>query len=260
MNYQKELEFAKDLAQQAGAIMLKNFQLGMKREWKVDNTPLTVTDTTINELVINEVKKQFPKDGVVGEEDSNYDHQPRAWVVDPVDGTLPFSSNIPIATFCLALVIDGKSKVAVVHDPFLVNMYWAIEGGGAFVNGSKLCVGEETKLDNTIVSVIGTSGRDKYSTGKANSYIVAKKAKSINLFSAAYSTIMVATGAFSGSIFGYGSPWDIAAAALIVTEAGGKVTDLFGKNRRYNEWGDGFVASNSKVHDELLEIVKQSKT
>jgi myo-inositol-1(or 4)-monophosphatase len=258
-DYQKELEFAKDLAKQAGKIMLNNFRLSMEREWKTDNTPLTITDTTINKLVIAEVKKHFPDDGVIGEENSEYSNQSRAWVVDPVDGTLPFSSGIPISMFSIALVVEGKTKIAVAYDPFLTRIFWAVEKGGAFVNDQKLQVSNQSELTRGILSVIGTVGRDKYDPGKTNKILAAQKAKSINLFSFAYSTVLVATGGFVGSIFGYGSPWDPAAVSLIVAEAGGKVTDLFGKVRRYDQWGDGFVASNEKVHDQLLEIIQQSK-
>ena len=88
LNYKN---FALDLAHQAGAIIKANFTLGMKKEWKADNTPLTQTDLTINQMVLDAVHKTFPGQGILAEEGNDYTpDQEYIWVCDPVDGTIPF--------------------------------------------------------------------------------------------------------------------------------------------------------------------------
>ena len=116
MSYEKELDFAKALALEAGEIMRKYFRsdrLGTVQ--KDDLTPLTVADTAINDLVIERVQHEFPEHGVLGEEASYEPNRQWIWVVDPIDGTSPYSCGIPISTFSLALVNkkDGQPYVSV---------------------------------------------------------------------------------------------------------------------------------------------------
>jgi inositol-phosphate phosphatase / L-galactose 1-phosphate phosphatase / histidinol-phosphatase len=111
------LYFAIKIAKEAGDIMRAHFSLGMKKEWKEDNSPLTITDTAINELVIQKVKESFPEHGVLGEEASlETTDATHIWVVDPVDGTIPFSHGVPTFAFSLALVVDGVPQLGVVFD------------------------------------------------------------------------------------------------------------------------------------------------
>jgi myo-inositol-1(or 4)-monophosphatase len=103
VSYEKELRFATDLAQEAGAIMDRYFRAeDIGTELKQDLTPVTVADTTINDLVIDRVQQSYPEHGVLGEENSYEPTRDRIWVVDPIDGTVPFSLGIPTSTFSLA--------------------------------------------------------------------------------------------------------------------------------------------------------------
>lgn len=149
------LEFAKKFALEAGEIMRQNFKLGMQKEWKQDKTPVTVTDETINQKLIDEVKKKYPTFAVKGEE-QDYEVQGAelTWVCDPVDGTFPFSSGIPIATFSLALVgASGKPQLGVVYDPFSDRLSYATVGGGVFLNSQPIKVSEKDTLDGTILDI-----------------------------------------------------------------------------------------------------------
>src|SRR6185369_6851970 len=97
-------EFALQMAQEAGGIIRSNFSMGMKKEWKEDVTPVTVSDLAINKDLIEGVKQHFPGHSVYGEEESALiDGAEYVWVCDPVDGTLPFSHGIPTCMFSLAL-------------------------------------------------------------------------------------------------------------------------------------------------------------
>ncbi|QQS18795.1 hypothetical protein IPL68_01860 [Candidatus Saccharibacteria bacterium] len=133
MAHEKELQFAKSLALEAGAIMRHYFRSDeLAITHKQDLTPLTVADTQINALVIERVKKEFPAYGVLGEEASFEPHRELLWVVDPIDGTSPFSCGIPVSTFSIALVHrkDGQPYVSVTYDPYLDELMFATKNGG----------------------------------------------------------------------------------------------------------------------------------
>ena len=263
MSYDKELTFAKDLALEAGQIMRRYFRAeDIGTTWKEDNTPVTVADTKINTLVINEVMKQFPADGVLGEEEQYKTGRDRIWVVDPIDGTVPFSLGIPVSTFMMALVNkhDGQPVLAVVYDAFLDHLYYAETGKGAFLNEVHL----KTSMNASLVRGYGTlygpivkSSNTDYLPGKILEALRPKSTKIINLSSGGYTAVKVASGEFDFVAMGNGLPWDSAAPALIVQEAGGIVTDLTGNPRRYD--GEGFgciLAANQTVLDELLALIK----
>lgn len=265
MNYQKELDFAKDLAGEAGKIMRRYFRAeDIGSEWKADDTPITVADTKVNDMVITRVKRAYRDRAVIGEEASHDQAGDLAWVVDPIDGTVPFSLGIPISTFSLALVErkDGQPLVGVIYDPYLDHMYTAVKGGGAFLNDTRLKVSKATTLPRNYVSIIGGSGKGGtagYNRGQCLDIIYKQGAKCFGIQTEAYFASKVATGELVGSIFGYGAPWDVAAASLLVREAGGVVTDLFGNDRRYDEFADGCVlAANKAIQSKLLEAVRKS--
>lgn len=263
MNYAKELEFAKGLAAAAGKIMKRYFQandIGIQR--KEDDSPVTVADTMINKLVIEQVKESFPSHGVLGEEESYEPAREKIWVVDPIDGTVPFSIGMPISTFSLAMVdrTDGQPVVAVAFDPYLDNLYTATKSGGAFLNGSRIMVSGDTKLAYNYASVLGEPVKIKdiyYRSGECIDKFREMGMKSIALQSYVYAASRVASGELIVAVLGYGSPWDTAAVCLLVREAGGVVTDLDGKNRRFDEFGDGcIVAANQSVLLKALEVVR----
>jgi myo-inositol-1(or 4)-monophosphatase len=265
MSYTKELTFAKGLALEAGKIMRRYFRAeDIGTEWKEDNTPLTAADTAVNDMVIKKVKQAFPDRAVIGEEASHDQDGELAWVVDPIDGTVPFSLGIPISTFSLALVDrkDGQPLVGVIYDPYLDHMYTAVRDDGAFLNDTRLSVSKATTFPRNYVSIIGGSGKGgktKYNRGQCFDIIHAQDAKCMSIQTQAYFAAKVATGELVGSIFGYGAPWDVAAACLLVEEAGGVVTDLSGEKRRYDEFADGCVlAANQTILSKLLEAIQKS--
>jgi len=90
------------LARQAGEVMRKDFSLGMKKEWKKDKTPVTVTDTFVNRMVINAIGKEYPEHSILGEEENSLKDSEYVWVCDPIDGTIPFSHGFPIFAFSLS--------------------------------------------------------------------------------------------------------------------------------------------------------------
>ncbi len=251
------LKFAKDLALEAGAVMRKYF-LHTEREWKEDQTPLTIVDTTINQLVIDRIAERFPEHSVLGEEQSAMKDSRYTWVCDPVDGTMPYSHGLPISTFSLALCNDGVSIVGVVYDPFMERMFWATKDGGAYCNDNKLAV-RNGGLENALVDIAGFPSTVPVVDvdSRLMNAIFAEGAKVTSLWSAILPSCLVAAGDYTAVILNVPFPQDPAAIKVIVEEAGGKVTDLYGNDQRYDQPTKGFIASNGVVHDELIKIITE---
>ncbi|MDP3697469.1 MAG: inositol monophosphatase [Candidatus Taylorbacteria bacterium] len=249
--------FATDIALRAGKIMLNNFSLGMIKEWKADCTPLTATDTSINSLVVAEIRRNFPGHALLGEEESNMHECEYVWVCDPIDGTTGFSHGYPIFMFQLALTRFGESVLGVMYDPVLQRMFYAEKGKGSFLNGRPIHVSKDVSFsDKTKKSIICIDGDEKAPLIFLRNKLREKGAYTTAFYCASYPSALIACGEFIGEVYGATNAWDGATVKIIVEEAGGKVTDLFGKEQRYDKPINGFVATNGLIHDELIEIIK----
>jgi fructose-1,6-bisphosphatase/inositol monophosphatase family enzyme len=255
------LTFAQSLAKESGVIMQKYF-LATERTWKDDASPLTKADTEINDLVIQRIRETYPEHSVHGEEKSAYTDSDHMWVCDPIDGTLPYSSGIAASSFSLALVIDGVSTVGVVYDPFFERMFHAVKDGGAFLNNEPIHVSDQATLKNAVIDIEGLYW-PKLSTELAMSNafrdtLVNMDVKTMQLYSSVLPSALVAQGTFTAVIMNGQTIQDGAAIKVIVDEAGGTVTDMYGNEQRYDEPARGFVASNGLVHDELIKLLSEN--
>jgi len=249
-------EFAIGLAKQAGEIIRSNFKLGMPKEWKKDNTPLTESDSAINQLVVDGVKKHFPEYGLIAEEGGNFNEQAEyVWLCDPIDGTIPFSHGIPICAFSLALVKNGIPVLGVIYDPFIDRMFFSEKGQGATMNNEPIKVSLNQSLNQGLVGLNSwpTALYDFVSLFKT---ISEQGAKVINCASIVYTGMLVGSGDMIANIWPGNTPWDIAAIKIIVEEAGGKVTDIFGQEQKYNGPIKGALITNGKLHDAFIKIIK----
>ncbi len=169
-----------------------------------------------------------------------------------------YARHIPVAVFSLALVVDGVSQVGVVYDVFTNNLYYAIKGDGAYKNEEKLIVNNYALDDMKSISNF-----DMWQGAGYNIYNIIEKLAEQTYFVSIGSVIRacmcVASGEFNLAIFPgtKRKNCDIAAVKVIVEEAGGKVTDLFGENQRYDTDIKGAVISNGLVHDEVIETIKK---
>ena len=250
------IETAHDLAKKAGVIMRKNFTSHMKKEWKHDNTPVTETDLAVNALVLKEIKEQYSDHSILSEEGSDFSEESEyVWICDPVDGTHNFSHGIPTATFALGLVREGEPILGVIYDPFLDRLFSAEKGKGAHLNGKPIHVTNNPVLKSTVIGM-GKMVKVGNLFPVANA-LYGHGVSLITGLSIHYMNALVAAGEFSAAIFGGTSPHDMAAAKVIIEEAGGKVTDLSGEvPERYDRDMEGQLCSNGILHDELLKLLK----
>lgn len=254
------LDFAKKIAYTSGKIMCEFFYgKGPRISFKSDRTPVTEADLIINDSVINEVKRHYPTHSVIGEEKSLMNDSSYVWVLDPIDGTSMFTRHIPISVFSLALVVDGEVQVGVVYNPFLDEMYTAIKGKGAYLNGKQIHVSnkEYGELGSSIDICMWNGA--KYDTLPLMK-LMRTNNKTCQLGSTAHASMLVARGLISAEIFPGSShgQCDIAASSLIVSEAGGKVTNFHGYDQRYDQEIDGCVLSNGVIHDKILKLIRST--
>lgn len=252
-------EFGVRIALEAGEIIKKNFSLGMQKQWKSDNSPVTETDKAINSLLIARVRESFQEHNVLAEEESSILEEGNefVWVCDPVDGIIPFSHGVPICTFSLALVKKGEPIFAVVFDPFGKRLFVAEKGKGAFLNDKLISVSKNSEFRGSVGSY-EMFEKAKYNINKLLNHLQQEEGvNTIKLSSFIYTACLVAAGEFVYAIFPNITAHDAASVKLIVEEAGGKVTDLFGNEQRYDQNIEGLIASNGIFHEKLVELSKE---
>jgi len=247
-----ELEVAKAIAGQAGEIMLEFFNDDQKVERKSDDSPVTIADTRINSMVIEELKKAFPKDDVIGEEESRGGYGlGRKWFCDPIDGTKAYTWGVPTAMFSLGFAIDGVPMVGVAYDPFLDKLYAGIKHGGSTCNGQKLKV----SADSIEAGSVAITARVELIAAGLK-YVERLQKRGVRLVSfsgCVYKASLIAKGKLAGYIAAGVSAYDVAAIHVIVEEAGGKVTGLDGQPIDYTRPFKDALISNGTIHKDLLE-------
>lgn len=250
MFYDAELKAALDAAQAAGAIQLDCRTKRIGVETKPDASPVTEVDKRCEAVIRDQLMRQFPRDGFLGEETGQADGASgRTWIVDPLDGTRPYLHGIPTHSALIALEDGGRLVVGCMHLPALCETYWARKGGGAFCNGAPIRVSQTTDLSRVMGSGLGfvekSPGRDGerlLSLMKTWDYAYG--------FMDAYSYAGVASGRLDVCVNLLDKPWDCAAAACIVSEAGGRFSDVKGNRSVRN---GSMILSNGFVHDAVLE-------
>lgn len=246
------------LAKEAGVIMKQHAAGDQQVTIKQDSTPVTIADTTINHMVIERVRQQFPDDEIIGEEESTDDYgMGRRWICDPIDGTAAYIMGLPSATFSLCLAVDGQPTVAVAYEPLRDQLYTAVRGQGSMCNNHKLQVSNQSFSDGLIALAPDYIRPDLINMPFVQKLLTYDKELAI-FPGAVYRSCMVAEGRIVGFPHPKVKPHDIAAVHLIVEEAGGKVTSIYGEPLDYSQRFEGAVISNGIAHKGLLELFNDS--
>ena len=248
------------IAKEAGSVIKDGFGKNFNIEFKTNETNLvTDIDKASEKLITDFVKKNYPSHKILAEESgesgSNSDY---LWVIDPLDGTTNFAHGIPIFSVSIGLQKNGQTIAGVVYDVMRDVLYSAELGGGAFANGKKLHVSKNDKLGRSVL-VTGFPYNIAENPDNALEKFAAltKVARAVRrLGSAAIDLCYVASGVFDGFWEVYLHPWDVCAGKLIVEESGGLVTDFEGK--RIDIFSQKFLASNSAVHNSIINILEKN--
>ncbi|HEX3784748.1 MAG TPA: inositol monophosphatase [Pseudonocardiaceae bacterium] len=246
------VSFAVELARHSGDIILANFEKIRDVAVKPDGSPVTSVDQRINREVAERIIERYPRHAVLGEEghygDGTESHR---WICDPLDGTAAYILGLPNSVFMLALMVDDELAVSVVLDPFVNRLYRAVRGAGAWCDNRTIQVSHQTLRDGYVV--LGSDGYP-FASGlrQAGAQVEAVPGTG-------YKSMMVASGRAVGLVKSSADFHDIAPAALIVREAGGKVTSLDGSPLVLDRpIGGGVIVSNSTAHPELVAIAARA--
>jgi myo-inositol-1(or 4)-monophosphatase len=243
----------------AGQIQMAHFGGAMRVDKKGAIDLVTEIDLEVERGFRALIGERFPDHVVLGEEFSDprdLDAAPEyCWVFDPIDGTTNYAHGLPIFCSSLALEISGVPAVAAIYDPSRRELYTAERGQGAWLNGAPLRVSTSA----TLIDALLCTGFP-YSVQQDAGALVGLFAEFLGvsravrrLGSAALDLCYVAAGRLDGFWEQSLHPWDMAAGALIVQEAGGRVTDLRGGP--YSSRGRSIVATNGLVHDQMVSII-----
>jgi myo-inositol-1(or 4)-monophosphatase len=249
------------IAREAGALLLTFFHQGLKIEYKGDADLVTAADRAAETLIRERIRQQFPGHDVLGEEQGLTDQGSEyRWYVDPLDGTTNFAHGYPVFSVSLALedralerrtAAEAVRIVGVVYDPTRDELFSAERGSGAQLNGQPIRVSQTAKLKECLVAT-GFPSHKRHKSPNIHFYhqITLRTHGVRRAGSAALDLCNVACGRFDGFWEFNLNPWDTAAGALIVEEAGGKVTRFDGSPFQLNSAET--LASNGLVHDALV--------
>jgi len=252
------LNFALKLARKSGKIIKASFFDVIEKEYHSTGSPVTKVDRKINKLVINEIRENFPEQDLIGEEESHKGTGSEfSWVCDPLDGTKAFISKVPTCVFSIAQLKNGVPILGVIYDPFMDRMYYAEKGKGAYLNGDKIFVSKDKDVNKKMMAI-------DYSLNTIvdmdHIYTTLRKdgVRIFQLGATLYQCMLVASGEFFGTVYPFINQYDVAAAKVIIEEAGGKVTDLYGNEQRYDRSINGAILSNGFLHNYLIKAVNKN--
>ncbi len=260
-----DLAFAITLAHEAGRLVMDRYERLERIRHKSAKDVVTEADHLSEELMIGSIRGRHPGDRILAEESGH--HMPEAgrlegdagriWVLDPLDGTVNYANGIPFFCISVALVVDGRPSVGVVHDPTRHETFAATAHGPATLDGRRISASEKTLLSDSVVA-LALAGRGVTSRVRAVRRAVRV---SRSMGSSALSLVYVANGRFDAFAQSRGqSAWDVAAAGLIAARGGARVTDLaggpwFDLARPDQAWG--VLAAPDALHAPLMQLVAE---
>lgn len=254
------LRLAEELARGAGDILRRNYGRKQSIHYKGEINLVTDVDRQSEAYIIGRIRTEFPDHGILSEESSEIlTSSPYRWIVDPLDGTTNYAHGYPCFCVSIAVEKDGVLQAGAVFDPLLGELFTAVPGGGAFLNGHVISVSTTEKLRQSLLSTgfaydVNTSTdtnldnfREFVFTGQA----IRRDG------SAALDLCYLACGRFDGFWELALKPWDTAAGLLILAEAGGVATRLDGSP--YDFIQPDILASNGLIHDQMLTVLKKTR-
>ncbi|MBN1217939.1 MAG: inositol monophosphatase family protein [Anaerolineae bacterium] len=251
------LDFAMEIAWQAGQLTLGYFQTDLQPDFKADESPVTVADRQAEQLIRRRIEERFPAHAIIGEEfggeeylqeSAGYSHR---WIIDPIDGTRSFVRGVPLYAVLIGLEIEGQSQIGVAHFPALGEMIAAATGEGCWWNGRRACVSKVNHLKDALIVHYDVTAFEK--SGRAEEW---KRLKQTANYRAgwcdAYGYSLVATGRAEVMLDPIMNVWDCAALMPILQEAGGYFGDWQGNPTIY---GNEALATTQKLLPEVLRAI-----
>jgi len=266
--YKQELELALRLAREAGAAILGYYQGPLEIEQKNDfndHEPVTQADRIANELIVTALKREFPADGILAEESIDTEHRldrKRVWMVDPLDGTNGFIDGNGDFAVQIGLAEDGECVLGVVYQPLSGVLYHAVRGFGTWIERPNFSILPGVVSEKKELSKMRLAASRSHRSSRMDQVVQAIGVREEVL----RGSVGIKIGLIveqQCDLYVHLSPrtkqWDTCAPEIILTEAGGLLTDLFGGPLRYNspevQNRNGIVASNRIAHEQIIEVL-----
>lgn len=269
-NYEREIEIATELGRAAGAVLLAHYNSPFLVEQKVnallEMEEVTAADREANDLIVRRLANEFPDDGILAEESVDTDerlNKERVWLIDPMDGTKNFVQRDGDFAVQIGLAVGGEAVLGVVYQPVRDVLYRAVRGEGSWREKD----GEPAER----MHVSNKTDPAEMVLASSRSHRSPRMERVVNSFGFKFETRRGSVGVKIGLIaeqeadlYLHLSPstkqWDTCAPEIVLTEAGGRLTDLFGKPLRYNapriDNRNGVVATNDVAHELVIDNLK----
>jgi len=237
MAFEREVDLARQMAQEAGALALDFQRKGVTAETKLDESPVTVADRACEKLIVDSIARVFPEDGVLGEEGANREtDNGRRWIIDPIDGTRDFVRGIPLWAVLIALEQDGEIVAGAAHSPRQRLLLSASRGGGAWLhespNESRLHVADKSDPSQAVLSF---NGFNKVGISSFSQRLLpwVHRFWAVRSLGGAVDAMLLAQGQADVWIEPNAQPWDLAPLKLLIEEAGGIMRSFAGEDTIY---------------------------
>ena len=253
-----DLSFAQRLADEAAAVSLSYFRRALRSWSKADGSLATEADVAVEDALRSRLGRDRSGDAVLGEERGQTGSGARRWIIDGIDGTADFATGRPDWGTLIALEVDGRVVCGVCDQPAHNRRYWATRGAGAFCSH-----GSSHTHSALRVSTVGTLSASR-SYVPPRQWLPGERARRIAALVCEatkqephidHPALQVAAGGYELAVFLVVGPWDVAAPALIVEEAGGRFTDLEGRSDLTSGTA---VFSNGLIHEATLKLMSQA--
>lgn len=255
------LAVAIEAAKKAGMFLKSN--LGKVRDIQLkegqERNLVTEVDKQSEHIIIETIRRHHPQHRILAEEGGKGSDQdsPFTWIVDPLDGTTNFTHGLPV--FCVSIGLEHNDELyaGVIYDPNLDELFTAEKGKGAYLNGKRIAVSKTSSLKRSLLVTgfpYNIAENPNHAVERFVNFLMHAQAVR-RMGSAAIDLAYVAAGRFDGFWEVALNPWDMAAGALLVREAGGTLSDFSGN--AFNVYRKEICASNGYVHNEMLEVLKR---
>jgi myo-inositol-1(or 4)-monophosphatase len=261
MEENKYLEFAISTSKEAGKIVMDNYGKFQKLNWDKKTNFKIELDNKIDQFIRKKIRKNFPGHNIYSEEEKFLDNKSNfSWVIDPLDGTIPYTFEISDHFSISICLVENKTPIlGVIFAPKRNELYYAEINKGAFCNDIKIKTSSNDNINQVLMGIDHGKSSGNYQRDSISKYIsiLLKEDGISNQFNSACSTVplcLTAKGNMNAFLSPSLEPWDMAAAVIINREAGNKVTNLEGK-----EWELGhtsILVANPNLHNLLLNLIK----
>lgn len=267
--YESELRLALRLAREAGAVILDYYAGPLRVERKVGADehvePVTEADRAANELIVGSIRQEFPSDGILAEESIDTERRltkRRVWMIDPLDGTSGFIARDGDFAVQIGLAVEGQCVLGVVYQPLPDLLYWAVKGAGAWIERAGFAPERGQVTDEVEVTRMRLAASRSHRSPRMDRVVRhfgLKEEVQRGSVGVKIGLIIERQCDFYIHLSPRTKQWDTCAPEIILTESGGRLTDLFGQPLRYNhpdvQNRNGLVATNGAAHDRVIELL-----